>query len=133
MDFPLALVNGAPLPDFNLPAEPPEEPYQPLFPLVGSLSVEEQRAVDRLVRLENQLIRSATHMLRSLNYAPQPEAIKTVVEAFILDINSDDYEGLRLAFINVNSPLFQEFLDSWEDFLSSDIGLLEQNVITPRT
>lgn len=56
-------------------------------------------------------------MLRSLNYVPQSKRIKTMVEAFI----------------NVKSPLVQKFWYSWKEFLSSDIGLLEQNLITPRT
>ena len=125
MDYlPLALGNGAPLPDLNLPllpdpvppAELPREPYIPLFPLVGSLSSEEQRAVARLVRLENGLIRTATHVLESLGFSPQPDDVKNVVQTFILDLDSDSYEGLRLALMDISSPVLMSFIEAWENY-----------------
>ena len=121
----------SPLPDLNLPAEPSdsEEPYQPLFPLVGSLSVEEQREVDRFVRFEKRLVRSATCMLKSLDYCPQADDVKNVVQSFLLEIDSiRSYEEFILSFIDPTSSTFINFLDFWEGYLA-DIGSLVQNVL----
>ncbi|MED6198133.1 hypothetical protein PIB30_063052 [Stylosanthes scabra] len=53
-------LNEPLFPDLNQPLELPERPYQPIFPLVGSLSGEGQRAVDHLISLEN-LLASVLH------------------------------------------------------------------------
>jgi hypothetical protein len=132
MDLTLGLGNSLPeprIPDLNLPAEePPEEPYQPLVPGVGSLSVEEQRAIDRFVRQQNRLVRCATHMLRSLDYSPQVGDVQNVVETFILEIDSFHYEEIFLALIDRDSPQFIHFLELWEEYLAVTDSLV-QNVL----
>ncbi|WMV18845.1 hypothetical protein MTR67_012230 [Solanum verrucosum] len=136
MDFPLVLGNGgAPLqdfnlnilPDLNLPAE--LESYQPLFPQVplGTLSLEEQRAVDKLVRLEGRLIWTARCVLESLGYSPQSGDIKFFVQIFIVDIDSSDYDDLVLALIDENSPIFLQSLEECKLFLA-DNNTLAKNL-----
>lgn len=49
-----------------------------------SLSIEEQGEITRLIFFERQLVRSALHMLRGLNYTPDVEDVKAVVSSFIL-------------------------------------------------
>uniref|UniRef100_M1BIJ1 Uncharacterized protein n=1 Tax=Solanum tuberosum TaxID=4113 RepID=M1BIJ1_SOLTU len=133
MDFPLVLGNGgAPLQDFNLnilldlnlPAE--LEPYQPLFPQVplGTLSLEEQKAVNELIRLEGRLIRTARCVLESLGNLPQPGDIKTFVQIFIVDIDSSDYDDLVLALIDEKSPIFLQFLEECKNFLADNSALV---------
>ncbi|OIT08781.1 hypothetical protein A4A49_54634 [Nicotiana attenuata] len=128
MDLTLGLGNSVTplpepiIPDLNLP---PEEPYQPLVPVVGSLSVEEQRSIDQFVRQQKQLVRCATHMLRSLDYSPQVEDVKNVVETFILEIDSFHYEELFLAMIDRNSPQFLHFLALWEEYLTVTDSLVQ--------
>lgn len=128
--FPLPIEgigNGVPaphqpvLPDLNLPPEPHQEdkPWVPLGPLVGSLSIEEQREIARLVSFENQMIRSALYMLRSLKYTPREEDVKSVVSSFILDMDSDHFGDILLAFINPEGEVFQAFLEAWEEYLMS--------------
>ncbi|KAH0662707.1 hypothetical protein KY284_027638 [Solanum tuberosum] len=94
----------------------------PLVPL-GTLSLEEQRAVDELVRLEGRLIRTARCVLESLGYSPQPGDIKTFVQIFIVDIDSSDYDDLVLALIDEKSPIFLQFLEEWEIFLADNSAL----------
>ncbi|YP_173375.1 hypothetical protein NitaMp165 (mitochondrion) [Nicotiana tabacum] len=132
MDLTLGLGNSVTplpepiIPDLNLPPEePPEEPYQPLIPGGGSLSVEEQRAIDRFVRQQNRLVRCATHMLRSLDYSPQPEDVKNVVETFILEIDSFHYSEIYLALIDRDSPQFLHFLELWEEHLTVTDSLVQ--------
>ncbi|XLR37770.1 hypothetical protein S83_022430 [Arachis hypogaea] len=105
-------LNEPLLPDLNQPLEPPEEPYQPIFPLVGSLSGEDQRAVDRLISLENLLVVKATHMLRSLHYTPIDSDVKFVLSAFLVDYpSSDAYQSLLPHFLPMEppSPIFLQF------------------------
>lgn len=119
--------NGVPaphqpvLPDLNLPAEPPQEdkPWVPLAPLVGSLSIEEQKEIARLVSFEKSLIRKSTYMLQTLKYTPNPEDVKNVVSSFVLDMDSAKFDEIMLAITNLKSPVFQAFLEAWEDYIGS--------------
>jgi hypothetical protein len=150
-EIPMALGQGAPAPmnnlpdlnnappqdyDLNLPplsetsptAEIRGERYTPLFPLVGSLSLEEQEAVARFIRLENGIIRTATFALESVGYSPQPDDVRNFVEIFLIDFTSDKYEAVRLGLMKVGSDIFNDFCEAWENHLVSSNKLLENLV-----
>ena len=116
------------LPDLNLPSESPEQPYQPLVPLVGSLSREEEQGIERLIQFENQLLRNTTLILESLKYSPKADDIKNVIETFLIDITTDNYDRILLNMLDTDSPLFQHFLNDWDSYLIAT-GSLVQNVL----
>jgi len=109
------------IPDLNIPADPPQDetPWVPTVPIVGSLSMEEQGEIARLVSFEKRMVRSAIYMLRSLEYTPRVEDVKSVVSSFILDMESDQFQEILLGFINPESEVFQAFLEDWEEYLMS--------------
>ncbi|KAL5099277.1 hypothetical protein RYX36_003604 [Vicia faba] len=83
----------------------------PYFYLVEILSLEEQEAVTRLVRLENRLIQAATHVLESMGYSPRPDDVRIVVEAFLLDFDSDTafFTSLYRCLSNGAKVIFQVY------------------------
>ena len=99
------------------PAETDEPPYVPIVPGLGSLSIEEQQGLNRLLRFEARLRRRAKILLEDLYYSPTEEDLRHVVDTFLLDRYIENYADFMFAFIREGSPLFMEFLNEWDTYL----------------
>nr|YP_010352621.1 hypothetical protein MFQ53_mgp04 [Bidens parviflora]UIR98974.1 hypothetical protein [Bidens parviflora] len=110
------------------PAEAEEAPFVPIVPGLGTLSIEEQRALERLLRFETRLRRRARILLEGLSFSPTEEDLRHVVDTFLMDREVGNFANFMLDFIRADSPLFMEFLNEWETYLVY-LGNLVENVL----